>query len=590
MPTIEALPTLPGRPSLAAGGPQFRLRLGFFLVGCPDALARLGLFGRNALYLRRNAVERTREAHAPAFRLVGPALAGLRDYFVRFLEARVEDLVDLVVRNLDAELIGDRIEEELAGDGGHCLLPKSRDEVLGGVAGELQVGLERAAASVHHPVELAQERARPRVDERPRDAYVRGLDEPVERRAAECLVHLCFDLRAQAPFDVGPQVVERVELRGRTGELVVERRKHLFLDLLHNRLDLRRLRSIGALELNVSRLTARHADQLFLELRHQPPRPEFDDVVALAGVVREEIYDHRVAGLCGPILDRRQPRHGRAKHVQLVLDEVCGHLRLHVGHLQLRPVGRRRLREHRHGCPEAPVLVVRRRQLVFELGLVSGPDAAARDGIPVPRGDVALDRLRVEPLLSDAGEQDRQRHLALAEAGDLDARGEVRRRVLDGVVDVLARYVDRQPDLVLGQLLYLSGHAAIRPEGRGPAAPPYSGCRGSERDRAARRIDAQLREARQRRSLRAGRPHAERTRRGAAPGAANRAPAPRALRPLALWTHTRNCRDRARRTGGSVRGGAAPRRHRHRRARGKDDRRLPGVEACAHAPRPLSRR
>ena len=54
------------------------------------------------------------------------------------------------------------------------------------------------------------------------------------------------------------------------------------------------------------------------------------------------------------------------------------------------------------------------------------------------------------------------RHLALAEAGDLDALGEVGGRVLDGVVDVRAGDIDREPDLVLRQLLDLGAHQAIK--------------------------------------------------------------------------------------------------------------------------------
>ena len=76
--------------------------------------------------------------------------------------------------------------------------------------------------------------------------------------------------------------------------------------------------------------------------------------------------------------------------------------------------------------------------------------------------DVALDRLGVQPLLADARDEHLPRHLALAEAGDLDARGEVGGRVLDGVLDVVRRHVDRQADLVLGELLDAHGHGGHR--------------------------------------------------------------------------------------------------------------------------------
>ena len=69
-----------------------------------------------------------------------------------------------------------------------------------------------------------------------------------------------------------------------------------------------------------------------------------------------------------------------------------------------------------------------------------------------------------EPLFADPRDQNGHRHLPLPKAGDLDARGEVGRRVFHGVVDVRARNVDREPDLVVRQLLYLRAHRAIRPK------------------------------------------------------------------------------------------------------------------------------
>src|ERR671936_1866017 len=75
---------------LAAGGPQFRLCLGFFLVGGPDALARLGLLGRNALDLGRDPVEGTRQTHVLALPLVHTCLARLLDHLLGLLEAHTE--------------------------------------------------------------------------------------------------------------------------------------------------------------------------------------------------------------------------------------------------------------------------------------------------------------------------------------------------------------------------------------------------------------------------------------------------------------------------------------------------------------------
>src|SRR5438067_4928082 len=91
---------------LAAGGPQFRFGLGFFLVRGPDSLARLGLLGRNALHFGRDPVERAGQAHRLTLGFVGAGLLGLRDHAVGVLEAVIEGSVDFLVRDLDPELVG----------------------------------------------------------------------------------------------------------------------------------------------------------------------------------------------------------------------------------------------------------------------------------------------------------------------------------------------------------------------------------------------------------------------------------------------------------------------------------------------------
>jgi hypothetical protein len=66
---------------------------------------------------------------------------------------------------------------------------------------------------------------------------------------------------------------------------------------------------------------------------------------------------------------------------------------------------------------------------------------------------VALDRLRHQALLADAGEEHRHRHLAFAKPRDLDLASEIGRGVVDGVLDVVSRHLDRQADAVLADLL-----------------------------------------------------------------------------------------------------------------------------------------
>ena len=66
----------------------------------------------------------------------------------------------------------------------------------------------------------------------PAALHVRCLDELVDRGGAERARQLVVDLRAQPAFDVGAQLVERVELGGGLRQLVVERRQDALLQFL----------------------------------------------------------------------------------------------------------------------------------------------------------------------------------------------------------------------------------------------------------------------------------------------------------------------------------------------------------------------
>src|SRR5262245_45291136 len=132
---------------LAAGSPEFRLCRRLFLVGCPDCLAGGGLLGWDALDLVRHAVEGAGKADVLALRLVDARGAGLLDHLVGLVEARSKHLVHVLVGNLDAELVGDGFEHELAGNRCGGLLAQASDQVLGGVARGSEVSLDRRAAS-----------------------------------------------------------------------------------------------------------------------------------------------------------------------------------------------------------------------------------------------------------------------------------------------------------------------------------------------------------------------------------------------------------------------------------------------------------
>ena len=75
---------------------------------------------------------------------------------------------------------------------------------------------------------------------------------------------------------------------------------------------------------------------------------------------------------------------------------------------------------------------------------------------------MAVDRLGHQPFAADALQQYLARDLPLAEARHLEALCEVLGGMLDGVVDVVRRHLDGQPDAVLRQLLDLGLHRPIQ--------------------------------------------------------------------------------------------------------------------------------
>ena len=77
---------------------------------------------------------------------------------------------------------------------------------------------------------------------------------------------------------------------------------------------------------------------------------------------------------------------------------------------------------------------------------------------------MTLDRLRHEPLAADTLDEEVARDLALAEAGDLRRLREIGCGMLDGVMHVVRRHLNGEPDPVLGQFLDLGLHPAIQAE------------------------------------------------------------------------------------------------------------------------------
>ena len=219
-----------------------------------------------------------------------------------------DELLDLVVGHLDLELVRDDLEHELARDRAPRFAAERLAELVGGLAGDAQVGLGVEAAALERPEHPVQELGGPRLDERVGDLDVRGLDELVDGAGAEVGVELGLDRLAQALLDLGAQLGERLELARGTRQLVVERRQHRLLDLLERRLG----RLLLALRRRVRdrlRLARAHPAQAALDLLDESAGAELDDVVALrlARLV-DEVDDEDVAVLRRAVLDRDELR------------------------------------------------------------------------------------------------------------------------------------------------------------------------------------------------------------------------------------------------------------------------------------------
>ena len=197
------------------------------------------------------------------------------------------------------------------------------------------------------------------------------------------------------------------------------------------------------------RLARRGADERSLDLLDETARAELDDRVALRlALGRDDVDDEGVALLRRPLAGGDELGDRLAQRLELLGDELLGHLGVGPADLELGPVDDVDLRLHGHGRGELPVRLVAGGELVVVLRLRDGADARAGGGVPEPAADVAVDRLGHDPLLAEPLGQDRYRHLALPEAGDLDRLRQVGGGMLDRVVDVVRRDVDLEADRV----------------------------------------------------------------------------------------------------------------------------------------------
>ncbi len=375
-------------------------------------------------------------------------------------------LADLVVGDLDAELVGDRLEHELARDR-HASPRRAAAARAPRATGRSAAGRRRRRCRAPRGCGRARSAARACAPRRasPAGVEVRRLARARRRRRRGTAPSTSSSSCSRMPrLDVGAQLVERVELgRG----LARARRRAAAARALVQLLERRRSRCASAA---VGELVARSRGSRRPSRPRMPfsisstsrSRAELDDVVALGGaVVRDEVDDGDVAVLRRPALDRRRARRrcaaasrARASTASSGTSTSCFGTSSVV---QSAGSG--------FGCTANSAVklqssLVARRQLVLVLGLRrpgrTRARAAAFQNQP-PMWLTRPPRRRRAPCRSAA----RAAASAPCPCGSRGCGrvcGEVVRRVLDGVVHVVRGDLDRQPDPVVVELLDLCRH------------------------------------------------------------------------------------------------------------------------------------
>src|SRR5215218_1995437 len=186
---------------LATGGPQLCRCLGFFLLRSPDAFPGACEVDRDALDLFRDPVESLSQAQVAAETVGPPTLPHLLDQLLGVLSGAfgllADQLLDLVVGHLDAELVGGGLEDELPRDRLTSLGAYGVAELLGRLARELQVGLHVEAAALERTEQSGEEVVGPRVDQGVGDAHVGRLGQAIDGSRPELGVELGLDQLAE---------------------------------------------------------------------------------------------------------------------------------------------------------------------------------------------------------------------------------------------------------------------------------------------------------------------------------------------------------------------------------------------------------
>jgi hypothetical protein len=302
----------------------------------------------------------------------------------------------------------------------------------------LQVLLDGGALLRQAGRQVAQAALGLGVDERLRRLLLHQLHERVDGPVAERHRPLDSLHRAQPGAQVGPQLLDGLELAGLVGPLVVDLGEHLLLHVLHEHPEvdghLGVLRIVGVELEDVADLGAGEAG---VQLRHD--RAAADGVEVVVGgqtgdrlvVDRAGDVDAHLVATLGGAVDRGQLAHVRAQPLDLGVDLLVGDLGAGDRDTEAPVPGHVDLRAHLHHRVEGDGAVLlaggdvdlRRRDHV-DLGLRDGPGVVARHRL--------AEGLLAGHARAQASLQDPTGGLARAEPGDADLPGDA----AEGGVDV----------------------------------------------------------------------------------------------------------------------------------------------------------
>ena len=305
-----------------------------------------------------------------------------------------------------------------------------------------------------------------------------GLRDVTWRALCKCLTRVLLlravvgeqALKIQAAAQVGAHQLYALEAHLR-GEVVIDGRQDLGLDLMDRDIELRLLanvvrvrRGVRNLELHVRFVSGLQAHDPLVELdRHQTATHLVEvlvDLVSLIGLavdVADEGDDREVVSLQRTVLHRLERCELVARDLDLLVDLRLGGLPRRHGDGD--PVD---MCEAQFGAKldlrgVCEVLARNDHVDTIKLGRVDRAQLLGVDGLRVGLFDECLGRLGENVVTSEVVVDDRARCLAAAKARDAHLRAELVVRLLDRGVDLLGRHGDGQFDGVVFESLDVRG-------------------------------------------------------------------------------------------------------------------------------------